>query len=42
MSEQGYLNGLLSLPLSNEAMLAQLKLLRDEINKAWEVSGNAV
>ena len=40
--EQGYLNGLLSLPLSNEAMLAQLKLLRDEINKAWEVSGNAV
>ena len=42
VSEQGYLNELLTLPVKDEAMLSQLKLLREEINKAWEVSGNAV
>ena len=42
VSEQGYLHELLTLPVKDEAMLSQLRLLGDEINKAWEVSGNAV
>ncbi len=34
--EQGYLHKLLTLPVEDDAMLAQLKLLRDEIKRAWE------
>ncbi len=36
VSGQGYLDKLLSLPIEDETMLAQLKLLKNEIKRAWE------